>query len=204
MIFMLISAVVTIVAIVGLIWSHAKYPNNPYLTAAKEWQSLIGAFLGFLFLSGSVIASETYKSEIEKSVSIKKQNAYALILSAELANFRVDISNRAAVFEKQKFDVTDCILARQAMREIPVTNYSLQENFTDLIPEFSEDFNYIGASIFGARERYLDFTKLGGDRICLERPQVYRDTMRDYHAEADRLAKSQASELNRIIKETAG
>ncbi len=181
-----ICAFISVCLIFTLVWLHASRPEDRFLNAAKEWQTLIGAILGFLFLSGSVLISETYQSELDADRSVATQRAYGKILSNELNLYRQDLATRSTLFalKEREFEIRDCVEVLSILREMPLTSFSIERNLVDLVPSFSDEFNFIATSAIEARYRYLKETSAIDARDCANDPVSYRDGLEAYHTQA--------------------
>jgi len=120
--FLQFAVLATIISIAALVWLSAKYPDQVLLSAAKEWQTLIGAILGFLDLSVSLFLTQSIRVEAKEREELLTELAYFQTLSLQLPEQRAELEAQAAMLPSNfPIESHECERAIQALKQRELT-----------------------------------------------------------------------------------
>lgn len=125
-----IITIFVIVIIFALLRFHARHPDNIYFIVSREWQTLIGALIGFLSISAVWALTESYQTRKELERSSRLKLAFTQIFATEIENLIYIVDTKIYVLEIDYPNYT---------RENCVAYVNIFENFPS--PYFSAEYN---------------------------------------------------------------
>lgn len=187
--------VIVLLSIFALIAAHVRYPQSAILQTAKEWQTLIGAILGFSFLSGSVVISEEYRHQAERKKSIADEIAHAQMLALELDYLRGDIRISLELLppRSHQIDAEECSKIVERLQSRAIEPFAIEDRMSAMVESLSPEFLRIvtlSASI--RRESFSRFDRIPTD-VCANEPVELIDEVRAQHGrDLDMVSRMQA------------
>jgi len=159
--FLVFIALAVILGIVLLIVLHASFPDSKYLNLMSEWQTLIGALVGFLTISMTFAGQRHYELAAERDLINRSDAAYLKSFRAEIEFFLDDVEQYNIL--SASFDETslkdDCS-GNPPYREIDSYFYDwkfkTEEKVSDIINQVSSPAYLLMMDSLKVKENFLE------------------------------------------------
>ncbi len=163
-----------------LIYFQAKHPKNIYLTAAREWQTSIGAVIGFLAVASIYVLGVS----VEKKRDIE-QKKHAEISYLKTTYYDLDaligIQNEQTNYLKKEIDFANnnlvCFYNLQRLQADPDIPFTLKGQLSTIITKISPSSYSLISRAENAIIRYEVSIRAFDPNSCMTNPEKVSEAL---------------------------
>jgi hypothetical protein len=166
--------IASILLVAGLIGFHCLYPKSRLLEAAQNWQTLIGALIGFFALA--FVLSEEAKLGDDRMFRDQRTNEVRILrsVSKDISSIQARVVAAQGLSTQDEFskgDAQSCITLKRVFQRAPFPGVSVGEKLPEIAGNVSSRTYDIVSDVLITMRLYQDSFSTFGSNECVLSPE---------------------------------